>query len=225
MIDPLGMAGGGVPAEGRYSDSIAPILVLGVGNPLMRDEGVGPRTVEFMLEGFEFPESVEIMDAGTMGYMMLDVLRGRERLLVIDAMKDTGHDPGTVLLLSAEDIAPNTVLHSMHDLRVVDVLQAGALMGIEVETLCVGVQIESIEEWVMELSEPVQNAIPMAATVAFEVLLDWGIEPTPREGSSAEAQIIRAMRTYEPIGAPDDAAEPTEPTAEATDASGEGEAP
>jgi len=160
-----------------------------------------------MLEGFEFPETVEIIDAGTMGYMILDLLRGRQRLLIIDAMKDTGHEPGTVLLLSAEDIAPNTVLHSMHDLRVVDVLQAGALMGIEVETLCVGVQIESIEEWVTELSDPVQAAIPMAASVAFEVLLEWGIEPTPREGDSADAQIIRAMRTYEPIGQPEEPAD------------------
>jgi hydrogenase maturation protease len=213
VIDPLGLAGGGVPVNGPYSDDVAPILVLGVGNPLMRDEGVGPRTVEFMLEGFELPESVEIIDAGTMGYMMLDLLRGRQRLLVIDAMKDTGHDPGTVLLLSAEDIAPNTVLHSMHDLRVVDVLQAGALMGIELETLCVGVQIESIEEWVTELSEPVQEAIPVATSVAFEVLREWGVEPTPREGTSVEARIIRAMRTYEPMGGQDDDAErPEEPT-------------
>ncbi len=207
MIDPLGMAGGRMSADGPDLNDVPPILVLGVGNPLMRDEGVGPRTVEFMLEGFEFPETVEIIDAGTMGYMILDLLRGRQRLLIIDAMKDTGHEPGTVLLLSAEDIAPNTVLHSMHDLRVVDVLQAGALMGIEVETLCVGVQIESIEEWVTELSDPVQAAIPMAASVAFEVLLEWGIEPTPREGDSADAQIIRAMRTYEPIGQPEEPAD------------------
>ncbi len=197
MLDPLGMAGSDrLPHEGI---PVAPILVLGVGNPLMRDEGVGPRTVEFLLDGFEFPENVEVMDAGTMGYMILDLLRGRERLLVLDAMKETGHAPGTVLLLSAEEIAPNTVLHSMHDLRVVDVLEAARLMDIELETQCVGVQIESIEEWVLELSEPVQAAIPMAASVALQVLREWGVEPPPRQGSSAEAQVIRAMRTYEPM--------------------------
>jgi hydrogenase maturation protease len=202
VIDPLGMAGG-VPDGAPVSDDIAPIIVLGVGNPLMRDEGVGPRTVELLLEGYEFPADVEVMDAGTMGYMMLDVLRGRDRVLIVDAIKDTGMAPGTVLLLSAEDIAPNTVLHSMHDLRVVDVLAAASLMGIEPETRCVGVQIESIEEWVTELSEPVEAAIPMAASVAMEVLREWGVEPTPREGSSAHARVIRAMRTYEPIQQPD----------------------
>lgn len=211
MIDPLGLAG--IPGDDRtvplQSDDVAPILVLGVGNPLMRDEGAGPRTVEFLLEGFEFPESVEIVDAGTMGYMILDVLRGRERLLIVDAIKDTGQEPGTVLLLSAEDIAPNTVLHSMHDLRVIDVLNAGELMGIHPETRCVGVQIEGIEEWVTDLSEPVEAAIPMAASVALEVLQEWGVEPTPRQGSSAEARVIRTMRTYEPVGEADsgDAAE------------------
>jgi hydrogenase maturation protease len=200
VIDPFGTAGGGLSSDGPGLGDVPPILVLGIGNPLMRDEGIGPRTVEFMLDGFEFPESVEIMDAGTMGYMMLDLLRGRQKLLIIDAIKETGLDPGTVVLLSADEIAPNTVLHSMHDLRVVDVLQAGALMGIEIETTCVGVQIEAIEEWVTELSERVEAAIPMAASIAFEVLREWGVEPTPREGSSAEAEIIRAMRTYAPIG-------------------------
>jgi hydrogenase maturation protease len=199
VIDPLGIADGGAFAGGPSSDDVPPVLVLGVGNPLMRDEGIGPRTVEFLLDGFDFPESVEIMDAGTMGYMMLDLLRGREHLLVIDAMKDTGHEPGTVLLLSAEDIAPNTVLHSMHDLRVIDVLQSAALMGIQLEAQCVGVQIESIEEWVTELSEKVEAAIPMAASVALDVLKAWGVETTAREGSSAPAQVIRAMRTYERI--------------------------
>ena len=103
------------------------ILVMGVGNPLMRDEGVGPRAVELLMAGYEFPENVEVVDAGTMGLTILDLLLGIDRLIVIDAVKDTGHPAGTVLILSPEDIAGNQVLHSLHDMRLSDVLENAAL--------------------------------------------------------------------------------------------------
>lgn len=185
-----------------------PILVIGVGNPLMADEGVGPRLIEFLREGYEFPESVEVEDLGTMGYMIMDMFRDREHVLILDAIRDTGLKPGTILQLTPEEIAPNTVLHSLHDLRVIDVLGAVALTGTVPDTVCIGVQIVSIEQWVTELSGEVEAAIPMAAAVALEVLREWGVEPSVREGSDAQAQVIRAMRTYEPItmpGAPGEA--------------------
>lgn len=186
---------------------VAPILVMGVGNPLMADEGVGPRIVEFLRAGYEFPPSVEVEDAGTMGYMIIDLLRERERVLILDAIKDTGFDPGVVLQLSPEEIAPNTVLHSMHDLRVIDVLQTADLMGVSPEVTCIGVQIDSIEQWVTELSEPVEAAIPMAAAVALEILKEWGVVPAPRTDTDVQAQVLRALRTYERIEAPDAASE------------------
>ena len=186
------------------SGGTAPTLVMGVGNLLMRDEGAGPATVALLAEGFDFSESVELADAGTMGYMILDLLRGRERLLVIDAIKDTGLDPGTVVLLTPEDIAPNAVLHSMHDLRLIDVLQSAALLGATPQTMCVGIQIDAIEEWVTELSEPVARAIPAAAGIALSVLTEWGITPEPIESSDVPARIAEAMDRLEPLGAEGD---------------------
>lgn len=185
------------------SIAVPPVLVMGVGNPLMADEGVGPRIVEFLREGYDFPESVEVEDAGTMGYMIIDLLRERQRVLILDAIKDTGFDPGVVLQLTPEEIAPNQVIHSMHDLRVIDVLQTAELMGVTPEVVCIGVQIESMEQWVTELSPRVEAAIPMAAAVAMQVLEEWGITLTPRTGTDAQAQVLRAMRTYERIEAPD----------------------
>lgn len=181
---------------------IPPILVIGVGNPLMGDEGVGPRLVEFLLDGYEWPDTVDVEDVGTMGYMIIDMFRGREHVLVLDAIRDTGLEPGSILQLTPDEIAPNQILHSLHDLAVADVFQAANFMGLSPEVVCIGVQIEKLEQWVMELSEKVDVAIPMAAAVALEVLAGWGVEPRPREESDAQAQVIRAMRTYEPIPAP-----------------------
>jgi hydrogenase maturation protease len=175
------------------------ILVLGIGNPLMRDEGAGVRVVEMLLDGYAFPPNVEVIDAGTMGLTILDLLRDIDRLLVIDAVTETGHPAGTVLALTPEEIAPNSVMHSLHDTRLIDVLQAAELMDLNVEALCVGIQIESMDQWVLELSEPVEAALPVAASAALDVLRSWGVEPSPKSESNVDAAIIRALRTYEPI--------------------------
>lgn len=179
------------------------ILVLGVGNALMRDDGIGPRVVELLLSGYTFPENVEVVDSGTMSFMILDVLRDADKLIVVDAVKDTGEPAGTVFRLSPEEIAPNQVMHSLHDTRLVDVLQALDLMGSMPETVAIGVQIESIEDWVLELSEPVSAAIPVAAAAVLEELESLGVTPVPCDDVDVHAQIISAMRSYERIPGPD----------------------
>lgn len=184
------------------------ILVIGVGNPLMRDEGTGPRVVEMLLEGYSFPDNVEVVDAGTMGLMILDLLRGIDRLIVVDAVKGTGHPAGTVLIMTPDEIGENQVLHSLHDLRISDVLQNAELLDRAPGTVVIGVQIERIEEWVLELSPAVERALPIAAAAVLDRLSELGVRPTAREGSDVNAGIIAAMRTYAPM--PEEALRPSE---------------
>jgi hydrogenase maturation protease len=178
------------------------VLVLGVGNPLMRDDGIGPRVVEMLRAGFAFPDSVDVVDAGTMSFMILDLLRDIDRLIVIDAVDGTELPPGTVVVMTPEEIAPNQVKHSMHDVGLVDVLQAAALIDRAPETAAVAVQIEAIEEWVLDLSQSVEDAIPVAAAAVLELLRSIGIEPTVDDSADMGAQIIAALRSGERIDDP-----------------------
>lgn len=175
------------------------VLVIGIGNPLMADEGVGVRVIEQLMAGYEFPDNVHLADAGTMGFTLIDLLRETDVLLVIDAVDGTDQPPGTVLLLSPEDAAPSTVLHSLHDTRLADVLQAASLADIHVDAHVIGVQIARIEQWVLELTPAVEAAVPVAAGAALETLAEWGYEAKPREGTDVNARIIEALRTYEPM--------------------------
>jgi len=169
---------------------------MGVGNPLMRDDGVGPRVVELLRSAYSFPENVDVVDAGTMSFMILDLLRGIDHLVLVDAVQNTEHPVGTVVVLTPEEMAPNEVLHSMHDTGIVDVLQAAALMGGAPETIAIGVQIDSIEEWVLELSEPVAEAVPVAAAAVIDTLAGLGVTPALNEGTDVHAEIIAALRSY-----------------------------
>jgi len=175
------------------------ILVMGIGNPLMRDDGIGPRVIEMLRAGYSFPDNVELVDAGTMSYMILDLLRGVDRLIIVDALKNTDLPAGTVLKLTPEEIAENQVCHSMHDVRVVDILQAADLLGTAPQTVAIGMQIETIEEWVLELSEPVEAALPIACAAVLDELELHGIVGTPCDDVDVHAQIISALRTYEPM--------------------------
>lgn len=155
------------------------VLVMGIGNVLMKDEGIGCRVVEVLAERYEFPDNVEIVDSGTMGMMILNLLQDRDFVLVIDAVNGTGYAPGTVVRLSAQDIAPNSVMHSLHDMRFIDVLQAGEMMGVEPETHCVGIQVEDMNpvDLTIGLSDSVEAAIDTALDAVLTVLAERGIEP------------------------------------------------
>lgn len=184
------------------------ILVMGIGNPLMRDEGIGPRVAELLMAGFRFPDNVEVVDAGTMGLGILDLLKDIDNLLVIDAVHETGHPAGTVVVMTPDEIAPNQVLHSLHDMRLSDVLQNAALMlDSPPEAMVIGMQIERIEEFVLELSPACEAALPIAVAATLDELSKLGVVPEPRTDSDVNAQIIEALRTYAPM--PDSEQPPT----------------
>ncbi len=159
------------------------ILVLGIGNILMMDEGVGNRIASDLEANYVFPSDVRVMDAGTMGLGMIHLFRGVEFLLMVDAIEGSGHPPGTVVRVSPEDFAPNQVLHSLHDVRLVDVLNAAALIGVMPEADCIGVQVENMspETLTIGLTATVEAAVPRAIAAVLHVLEERGVSGDPVE--------------------------------------------
>lgn len=171
------------------------ITVMGIGNPLMMDEGVGVRVMEVMMGTLAFPDNVTLIDAGTMGMGILNLFQACDYLLVIDAVDGTGEPPGTVVRLSPEDLAPNQVKHSMHDMRFVDVLEAAMLMGCRPEADCIGIQIADMGHVEIGLAPAVEAAVPAAVAAALDILGERGVTATISENPSVEASILEAIRT------------------------------
>ncbi len=173
------------------------ILIMGIGNPLMTDEGVGVRVAELLMSGFELPNHVEVIDAGTMGLGIINLFRDRDLIIVVDAIDGTGHPPGTVVMLTPEDLAPNQVMHSLHDTRFVDVLEAAQLTGLEPEAICIGIQVGSMKQWVTELTPEVEAALPAAISAVLEVLEERGttLAPSTSHATGSVAEIIESIRT------------------------------
>ncbi|MDO8847774.1 MAG: hydrogenase maturation protease [Coriobacteriia bacterium] len=166
------------------------VLVLGIGNILMLDEGIGNRIATDLEANYRFPDDVRVMDAGTMGLGMMHLFRGVEFLLVADAVNGTGHPAGTVVRVPPEDFAPNQVLHSLHDVRFVDVLSAARLIGIMPDADCIGVQVENMSpaEITIGLTEPVEAAVPRAIAAVLYVLEERGVIAEPLAEGDTELQ-------------------------------------
>jgi hydrogenase maturation protease len=169
---------------------------MGIGNPLMRDEGVGVRVIEEIMAGYSFPDNVTLIDTGTMGMSILGLFRECDFMLIVDAVNGTGHAPGTVVRIAAEDIAPNQVRHSLHDTRFIDVLEAAELMGARPRADCIGVQIEDMSELSIGLTPAVEAAVPAAIDAVLEVLAEHGVVAQPATEGGRDAHVLEAIRTF-----------------------------
>lgn len=105
------------------------ILVLGIGNVLMQDEGLGVRAVERLRERYHLPPGVRTADGGVMGLELLPYLEDVERVLILDAVR-TDLQPGSVVRLNGRDIPAALALKtSIHQVGLQEILAVGRLRG------------------------------------------------------------------------------------------------
>ena len=90
------------------------ILVLGVGNILLRDEGVGVRVVERLQADYSFSPNVSLLDGGTLGIKLMEAISSSDVLIVVDAVLN-GHPPGTFYRLTGEEVRKSVAFkYSLH---------------------------------------------------------------------------------------------------------------
>lgn len=174
-------------------------LVACVGNMLMLDEGFGPYMAKVLterdaaLEQFdeehadllmktfrpaetEEPEDddrIPVLDAGTMGLSLLPFIRDYDLIVVVDIV-NCGPDavPGTCYTFTPEEMAANCVMHSLHDMRIPDVLTNARLAGYDADIRCVGVQKKDCfpKDLTIDLTDEVKASVPMATGAILELL-------------------------------------------------------
>ena len=122
------------------ANSHRPVLVLGLGNILLQDEGIGVRVVQHLHQTYRFPPEVEVMDGGTAGMALYEHIIDRSHLIVIDAV-NTGDPPGTLVTLEREAVpAYFRTRVSPHQMALSDILAALRLGGYAMpETVLLGI--------------------------------------------------------------------------------------
>jgi hydrogenase maturation protease len=135
-----------------------PTLVLGIGNLLMGDEGVGVHAVR-VLEQEQWPADVALVDGGTGGFHLLEYLTRYRRLVMIDATMD-GAPAGTVSVLQPRYASDFPRALTAHDIGLRDLIESAALLGPLPDVTLVTVSIQEIRSMVTDLSPEVAGAIP-----------------------------------------------------------------
>ena len=139
---------------------MATTLVLGLGNTIMSDDGIGPVVIDKLHQELILCDELRLLDGGTLGLDLLPYLEGVQRLIIVDAV-EIGREPGTVVRLAGEEVplALETKL-SPHQMGMKDLLAVARLMDqLPPEIILIGVQPASLE-MDTELTPPVAAAVP-----------------------------------------------------------------
>lgn len=152
------------------------VIVLGLGNILLRDEGVGVRVIEALAQRYVLPAGVEVVDGGTVGMDLLDTLAGCDHLLICDAVK-TGVPPGSVVkLVDGQVPALFQTRYSPHQIGLSEVLAT------------------------LTLTDEAPAAVTLIGIVPAD--LDLGIELSPLVAAAVQPAVERIVATLRELGFP-----------------------
>jgi hydrogenase maturation protease len=157
-------------SDKNHGTDAASVLVLGVGNVLMADEGVGVQVVR-ELEKMPLPPNVECLDGGTGGFHLLGALQDAGRILLIDACID-GNPSGTVRRLQPRFSSDYPRTLTAHDIGLKDLLDAAYLIGGPLNVTLFAISIDPLQGVGMELRPALANQLPaILRTVRDELFL------------------------------------------------------
>ena len=133
-------------------------LILGVGNLLLKDEGIGIHAVR-ALEKEDLPPGVSLMDGGTGGLHLLGWLQGYDRIIMLDATLD-GNPPGTIRLIEPRYASDFPPLMSAHEIGLRDMIEAMSLMNDLPAISLIVISVANVNETGTSLSPEIQAVLP-----------------------------------------------------------------
>ena len=145
--------------------------ILGCGNTLMGDDGVGIRVIE-RLQEMKLPESIEIIDAGVGGMAILSWIEDADKVIIVDAVQTGNEPPGTVYMFTDKELPPSDMfMLSLHDLNLVDTINVGRVVQkMPDEIVIIGVEVKRVAEFTKELTPEVEGAIPEVIDLVLKEL-------------------------------------------------------
>jgi hydrogenase maturation protease len=140
---------------------MAPYVIVGLGNEIASDDGVGIHVARALETRFRDRPEVEVVALPWAGFALLDVLRGRRRAALVDCLTTGIHPPGSVLRLDASNFAGSVRLNSFHDISYPTAMALGRRMGWEMP--------DDVAIWGIEAAVPEEFGETLSPEVAGSV--------------------------------------------------------
>ena len=162
------------------------ITILGVGNLLYTDEGVGIRVAEALQDCYEFPENVKVVDGGTLGMNLLGIISEADILIVVDAVRNGG-EPGTFYRLTGAEIPKRIrAKNSLHQVDLLEALTCCQALDKVPEAVILGVEPQDITTLGVELTTTIRAQVDSLVKAVLEELTKLGVKYCPKEGESCD---------------------------------------
>lgn len=157
------------------------ITLLGVGNILLTDEGLGVHVINELRDAYTFTPEINIIDGGTMGMELLTYMRGMKKLLLVDAING-GEEPGTVYEFPHRELEQYFTDHiSVHEVGMQDILRIRHMQEDPLEdAMVIGVEPETLEIG-FEPSPTVAKVLPDVKERILKILASWGVSCQKKE--------------------------------------------
>lgn len=152
----------------EQSDSTTSILILGIGNYLMGDEGLGVHLAR-RFEEMHLPPGVDVVEGGTGGFHLMPFFESYDKVILVDATLD-GREAGTIRLLKPKFSADFPKAMSTHDIGLKDVIEGLILLGKMPEVHLFAVSIETLQSQRIDLSPEIQKALNELEPKIFQLI-------------------------------------------------------
>lgn len=157
-----------------------PILVLGVGNILFTDEGIGVHVIQELEKRYEFSENVRLLDGGTLGMKLMDYITRCDKLIIVDVVLGDGK-PGSIYRLVGEDLRKSlSFKNSLHQTDLTDTLIYCELIGHRPDTVVIGIEPKNMNDVSLEVSPEIEKAIPLLIEKVLAEIKAAGGSFTPK---------------------------------------------
>lgn len=157
------------------------ILVLGVGNILLHDEGVGVHVVRDLEQQYNFSPEVTLLDGGTLGMRLLDAISKADFMIVIDTLCNN-EPPGTITRLTRDELQDRVAAkNSLHQVSFLETIAYANFLGILPETVLIGCEPADLSAWGTELTSVVNAARPLMVKKVLAEISTAGGEASPIE--------------------------------------------
>ena len=151
------------------------VLILGVGNILLCDEGFGVKAIEFLRSAYSFPGNVTLADGGTLGMLLIPDMQAADLVVVLDVVR-CGGTPGTFYLLSGDDLRKSIGFKdSTHQTDLADILVYCDLNGHAPETVIIGMEPFDMESFTPHISMEAERLLPEFCRKTVDYLRQSGI--------------------------------------------------
>lgn len=161
--------------DARFGGAIVRVLVLGIGNSLLTDDGVGVHAAMQLDAALQGAEDVTVLDAGTLSFSLFHYIERADALIAFDAATDGG-SPGNLLIREGADFDRfvRRAGRSVHEVGLADLLDMARLgERLPANRVLIGIEPEITGWWGLECTPAVANAIPAAVHAALDYIHRW----------------------------------------------------